>query len=245
MQAYLDDYALRVTQDRYGSQSLAPEQEAKIREIADEMNISEPVIIRRMNRETLHAFGYYNAFAYFPQVINCIPISNQPFLFVSEGFFKDLTPEEQRFLVGHELIHIREHHVRYSTLLYVLFVIFLFSFVFWLNKKRIIPFIDSQERFKNQTYFRTIVVSLLFYISLAIPNLCHLAYRRHIEWVADEQSLLALNSFEGGLKLFDRWQKDFKMPLHSPYYGLLADHPSCYERKMYCLNLQKKSKELV
>lgn len=241
----LDFYALKMVQDRYGTQPLAPEQEAKIRHIAQEMNIVEPIIIRKMNHQTLRTFGYYNAFACFAQFMNSIPLSNKPFMFVSEGFFKDLSPEEQRFLIGHELIHIKEHHTQYSTFLYWFFVIILFLGVFWLHKKRIIPIIDSREVFKNQRHFRTVFVSLLFYISLVIPNLCHLAYRRHIEWVADEQSLLSLQSYEGGLKLFDRWQNDFKLPLHNHFYGLLADHPSCYERKMYCLHLKNKSKDLL
>lgn len=242
---FLDGYAIRLTQDRFGSQSLAPEQEAKIRQIAQEMNILEPIIIRRMSRQALLMMGYHNAFAYFPQFLNCIPISNQPFLFFSEGFFEDLSPEEQRFLIGHELTHIKEHHFQYLNLMWLFVVISLLLMVWWLKRNWMTHIVCSLVPLNYQPYAIVGCASLLVYMSLLIPNLCSMAYRRHSEWVADETSLNVLNSHDGALKLFEKWQKDFKMPDYYPYYGLLATHPDLKERKIYCLNLKNKSEEII
>lgn len=242
---YLNEYAVRVTQEQFGSRSLEPEQEEKIRRIVDEVKITESIIIRKMNHQALCTIGYHNAFAYFPQFLNCIPLSNQPFLFFSEGFFEDLSPEEQQFLIGHELTHVKEHHFQYLNLMWLFGVILLLLIVWWLKRNWLTSFIGNRVPFNYQFYAMVGCVSLLSYMSLVIPNLCSMAYRRHSEWVADETSLNMLNSHDGALKLFERWQKDFKMPDHYPFYGLFATHPDIKERKTHCLNLKNKSKEIV
>ena len=111
---YLNDYAIQAAEEQFGSQHLAPAQEEKILSIAHEMGITEPFTIRKMNRFAIAFGGYHNAFAYFPALLHFIPLSNKPFLFISEGFFEDLTLDEQRFLIGHELTHIQENHTLYS-----------------------------------------------------------------------------------------------------------------------------------
>ena len=66
-------------------------------------------------------------------------------------------------------------------------------------------------------------------------------YRRHIEWEADYKSLEILKSYDGGIKLMERWQQDYKIPADNVFLGLFADHPSCSERKMYCLECKNKA----
>lgn len=240
---YLDDYVLKSSQEKFGTRNLAPEREEKIRQIALEMKIDTPFIIRKMNQAALLALGYHNAFCYFPALFNSIPISNIPFLFVSEGFFEDLSEGEQRFIIGHELVHIREHHVQYLNLV-MLIAGLLLLIGCWYITKLIMPFkVYIPSRY--HTFFSRGTSCILFYSCLVIPNLCGLAYRRHIERVADYESLTMLKSYDGACKLIDRWQKEFNLPLHNPYYGLFSDHPSCQERITYCLNLKNELKDNV
>jgi len=84
---YIDAYARHITEQQFGSESLPVEHEDMIRGIAQEMDVCEPIEIRKMNSRALVLFGYYNAFAYFPQLYNYIPFGSKPFLFISQGFF--------------------------------------------------------------------------------------------------------------------------------------------------------------
>jgi len=232
----LDNYAINTMTDCYGKTNLKPEYEATILAIAHEMGISEPIVIRKMSSIALQKFGYYNAFVAFALLFDVIPYSNQPFMFVSEGFFEDLSPEEQRFLIGHELIHIRERHTMFVNLVKVLFTIIL-----------LLPWYCAvlyfRRRFAERTILMVICVYLLLCVVLVIPKLATFNYLRYMEKIADCESLKLLNTHEGCLKLLKRWETDFKMAHHHDYYGILADHPSNYERKCYCLELQKESKK--
>ena len=78
----LDSYAQQIAEQQFGSMVLTPEYEEKIVAIAQEMKVTEPFIIRKMNYQALSLFGYYNAFTYFPLLFNCIPIGNQAFFLV-------------------------------------------------------------------------------------------------------------------------------------------------------------------
>lgn len=227
--------------DYYGSHHISAQYEDMIYDIARKMNINESFEIRKMNHQALQLFGYYNAFAYFPQLFNCIPCSNKSFLFVSQGFFEDLTLEEQRFLIGHELIHIKEHHTKYLNL--ILYIIsFLFLLAWWI----ITSYISKLFKRFEKNYFnhiRIVFSGIVLCICITIPRLIECAYRRHLEWQADRISLDLLDTYNGGIRLMDRWQEEFKVPLHNTD-GLFADHPSCFERKMYCINL-KNTKENI
>ena len=236
----LDAYAQRIAEQQFGSMLLAPEHEEKIVALAQEMKVTEPIIIRKMHSRALLLFGYYNAFAYFPLLFNCIPIGNQAFLFISEGFFEDLSPEEQRFLIGHEMVHIKEHHTQYLNLvLYTLF--FMLLFLWWFaNKYK--GKIFTSYRTKYHTSVSAFVSLILFGLCLVIPKLVGLTYRRYIEREADCVSLAILKSYDGGIKLIERWQKEFGMPMHNQNWALFSDHPSCHERKMYCMNIKNNSK---
>ena len=236
----LDAYAQRIAERQFGSMLLAPKNEKKIVALAQEMKVTEPIFIRKMNYRALSLFGYYNAFAYFPLLFGCIPIGSQAFLFISEGFFEDLLPEEQRFLIGHEMVHIKEHHTQYLNLvLYILF--FMLLFLWWFTNKYISK-IFTNYRSKYHTFTSYFVSLILFGLCLVITDLVEFSYRRHIEREADCVSISILNSYDGGIKLMDRWQQEFGVPMHNPNWGLFSNHPSCHERKMYCINIKNNNK---
>lgn len=225
----IQSYAISSTEELLGGRLLVPAQEQKIREIAQKMGIIQTVNIRKMNAQALQQFGYHNAFAYFPQFFNIFPIGNQAFMYISEGFFEDLSLEEQEFLIGHELVHIKEEHTKYALTISLALLILITGGVWLLRRK--------------YSFLRYWTVTLGLWIMLMWAlNFGQLAYRRHIERVADMQSLECLGTHNGLLKIVERWLREFKMPLYHDYYGIFADHPSVAERKAYCLELQQKHK---
>lgn len=223
----IDLYSLNSVQNAFGALRLAPEQEEKIKKIAEQMGVFEPMVIRKMNSVATTTFGYGNAFVTYPCLLNLMPLSDIPFLYVSEGFFEDLSSEEQIFLIGHELTHLKERHARHLHLVAFLLFWLVMGIALFSLKKYLVA-----SRHLNMAIF-------IFFLANAFGcNLAVQAYRRYIEKEADRQSLTILESYDGCIKLVDRWQREWSMPSHNPYFGLLADHPSCVERKMYCLELK-------
>jgi Zn-dependent protease with chaperone function len=229
---HLDTYAISMVEKQFGSKQLAPVQEAKIVALAEEMGITDKIVIRKMNTSALQTFGYYNAFAYTAQFANFIPISNQPFIFVSAGFLEDLTDAEQRFLIGHELIHAKYRHLQFANITRYLILILIMMFLLWIPPR--VRFIFGRNKVLGSVFF----IGLLYFM-LSVLGLSNLAYRRHVEWVADKESIALLDTSNGCIEFLDRCQNKFKMPKHNKYDGWLADHPSPYERQQYCLRLQK------
>lgn len=236
-QALID--AIQTAQMTFGSMSLHAEQEQFVRSIADEIGVKRKLIIRKMNQNALVQFGYHNAFAYTPQMFFLFPLKSVSFLFISEGFFEDLTPEEQRFLIGHEMIHIFHGHLDYLILCVLLLFISL-VFISWQFRKRIKLIIQRKISHRYQTHMMGFVTFLLFCACNIGSSGAALAYRRYIEKEADCVSMQLLNSYDGCMKLTQRWHKECKLDLHNPYFGLTSDHPSCSERQAYCLELQNK-----
>jgi Zn-dependent protease with chaperone function len=237
----LSSYATRNAEQLFGATPLAPAQEEKIRSIAQEMEITQPFTVKRMNQQALATFGYHNAFAHIPLIWNFFPTRSTPILFISEGFFEDLSPEEQRFLIGHELVHIQERHTEYLPLAQLTLLLLLIVLWGLLRKK----FLLHLTQAKNSYYDIAlgIILGLLLVIFLNIPNLAALDYRRHIEWEADRISLQALNSYDGCIRFMDRLECEYHVPSHNPYFGLISDHPSCSERKNYCIIHRNMPKE--
>lgn len=237
----LNRYVSQKTEKTFGALPLSVGQEEKIRAIASEVGVTQPFKIRKMNQMAMMTFGYHNAFVYFPLLFSCIPTNSSPYLFISEGFLEDLSPQEQRFLIGHEMVHIKEKHTLYLNLLLYLLLALLFLLSYLLIKK----VHNIVQIMQHKKYILGAFCSIVGLICFSIPTLIALAYRRHIEKVADCQSLQVLKTYEGCTKIIARWEKEFNLPAHNPYFGLLSDHPSCEERKSYCLHLQNNSKDVV
>ena len=108
-----------------------------------------------------------------------------------------------------------------------------------------VPYIKTKIPQSYQKLAITLPAIVLTYASLLGPGLSNLAYRRHIERIADEQSLTKLTSYDGCMALLRRWQKDFSLPSENPYFGFFSDHPSCNERKLLCNNLKTTHEERI
>lgn len=238
---YWHTFIAERTQQEYGSKMVDAEHEAFIRAIAQEMQITQPFEIRFMNTAALQKFGYYNAFAYSPDLWNIIPLDTQQFLFISQGFFEDLSAQEQRFLIGHELAHIHYRHALYINLLCLLLAILTFMSIMCLGKALKIPtgVLSMRETFSKPMLVLVIAATV---IGLSC-RMMQLAYRRFVERQADVYALTHLHAHEGLMKIADRWQDTFKVPDTTSYWGLFADHPSHSERKEYCKHHQLTIKE--
>lgn len=232
---HLDAYAISMTHQAFGAQPLSEQQEGLIRSVADKMGIDhQRLIIRKMNTIAMRTFGYYNAFAYFPQFFG-LPISTIPFLFVSEGFFEDLTEPEQLFLVGHELTHVKEQHTLGFMLIVILSIMLIFLCIFT-TKNRIKAWTDAScHTHQNIAWIGTLLC--LGFFSLCIVDIGFAYYQRHMEYIADRNSLETLQSYDGCLALLERWDKDFKIEQQNRL-ELFADHPCLAKRKNFCLALQ-------
>lgn len=244
IQEKLNHYLINTAEAYFGSQPLAEKHEKVIKEIAQRMGVTDCVRVRKMNTNAMRLLGYCNAFAYFPKLFLFIPVGIVPFLFVSEGFFEDLAPGEQRFLIGHEMVHIKERHLHYfSGLLFI--VVLLLLWFLWFIKNHVRNFIYQKVPVRHAGAIRYLVMGLLTVVCLLIPELLESVYRKKIERDADYQSLIILNSYEGCLSLMHRWQKEFKMNEKNSYSGFFATHPSLQERTAYCQELYFKNKGLL
>lgn len=242
---YLSSHAQKTMEQMYGSVPLSPIYEAKIRAVATELGVEDPIIMRKMNSSALMAFGYHNAFAAFPLFGNILPLVDTPFLFVSEGFFEDLSEQEQLFLIGHELTHIKEHHTQYIQLILILTILALCTLWWVYVRKKTEAMVATHIPAPYQKASLFMIGFLSVWMCAVAPQLMSFWYRRHIERVADHQSLTLLHSYDGGVQLMDRWVKDYKLPSVNPYGGILADHPSCFERRTYCLERKNHSTKEV
>lgn len=227
VQKKIQSHAITRTEHMFGGQRLPEVHELKIRQLAAKLGVTQLIHIRRMNPTALQLLGYHNAFAYHPHLGNILPIGNDAFVYISEGFFEDLSPEEQEFLIGHELVHIKHEHVKYVNLIYL--VLFALSVIgVW---------------YLRRTYtfgkFAAIGLAMLLLFSL---RLGYYYYLRQIERDADLHSLQQLGTHAGMLQIIDRWVREYKMPVYQDYSGLFADHPCVSERRAYCLESQQNYK---
>jgi len=144
---YLEKYAIDNLYESLGSLPVSKEIEEKINHIAKEMNFTQDVAIKKMNTYAMRIMGYHNAFACYPTLFFTFAF-DKPHLYISEGFFEDLSLEEQRFLIGHELAHIQEHHLLYLNL--ILAVITILLLIFWW----FVVIIYSRKFILNTGYFQ-------------------------------------------------------------------------------------------
>lgn len=235
------------TQQIFGSMPLPAEQEAAIRTIATEMGIKRNIIIRKMNQQALAQFGYHNAVAYNPMFYGIIPISSTSFMFISEDFFEELTAAEQRFLIGHEMAHIKHADLQYMPIAMLLLFIMLVALAIPLKNRCYLVIERHTKNSRLHFCAKGITLYLLLIFCFLTCFGISRAYRRYIEKEADITSLKLLASYDGLSQLIERWQNEFKVSEHNPYFGLIADHPSCAERKAYCCELQNQQnrKDLV
>lgn len=229
--AYFAPYAEKGLEESKGSTLLDQKYEEEIRSIAKEVGLTTPFHIRRMNRRALLTWGYHNAFVQYATFFG-IPVG-VPYLFASQGLFEDISPEERRFLIGHELMHIKLGHIPSAlTLSYVLnlFLALIFLILFFNFGNNNLKSLGSRK-YLNFKFISP--KTLLFLVLVIASDAISIAYRRYNEWDADCNSVKCLASADGGLRLINRWQIEFNLPEHNSWCGIFSSHPSCAERRKY------------
>ncbi len=233
----VENYTIQSIEQCYGNQKMEAKYEQFVYQIVRKMGISENISIRKMNYFALQFYGYHNACAVHPTFLCLFPIIAKPYIFISHGFFEDLPEDEQMYIIGHELAHIRERHVCYLPLVVILVrLVLLATWCFIL-----IYYICSAKAYMNlsvsiQQYVSTLTTLIFIAVMLYVTNLGSLAYRRSIEWDADIKAVSELKCHHGAIALFERWEKIYKLPKNNGYRDLFSDHPSITDRIEYCKN---------
>lgn len=197
---------------QYGTEPLEPEHEAFIRGIIQELGITKKIIIRKMSRLGIALYRRKNACALFDR-----------YLFVGESFFKELSEEEKRFLIGHELAHLMRNHILIRSV-----VFFSLLFISGIISAALALKLQSTYRLSRTTSIITGILAFAFFNR--IGNIGNMMLSRHQEKEADFISVSRLQSSQGGITFLT------KASAHDPYdYSkwstrLLASHPSPQER---------------
>jgi Zn-dependent protease with chaperone function len=230
----VENYAISNLYESCGKKPVSSNIEEKITGIAQKMALSEKIVICKMNVQSMQIWGYYNAFACYPSLFFGLITFNKPHLFISEGFFEDLLPEEQLFIIGHELAHIQQHHLVHFTLFMALIEL-LFLVLWWFVLVRYIKKFVTRFKLRYQKKLMYVLSIISLFLCLLISGLIELSYQRQHEREADHKALQILKCHNGALSVIERWCNDFKIPLINNYGGIFSDHPSSLERKNYCL----------
>lgn len=238
MKTTIENYATTRLCQSLGNLPPSQKIEEKITALARTMGVTEKIIIKKMNPVAMRIYGYHNAFACYPTLLFGAITFNKPHMFISEGFFEDLLPEEQCFIIGHELAHIQKHHILYLSPFMGLFELLMLIF-WWLVLVTYIKILAQRFNPAHQKTIRFTLITTSLIMCLGIPTMLELAYRRRIEREADIICVQALHCADGALKAFARWGRECKLPLHNNYYGIFSDHPSHFERKNYCLTCRQ------
>ncbi|HJZ23591.1 MAG TPA: M48 family metallopeptidase [Candidatus Babeliales bacterium] len=208
--------------DQFGVESLPDEKVSFIRGIAKELGVTQKFEIRKMNSHAMRTFGLYNALAYFDR-----------YLFVSEHFFDKLDFHEQRFLIGHELMHIKQccayRHFSLFCGLASFNLVFLISTI-----------ILGQQKNKKLA----LLSGTINLVGLMILQPLVRAHARMLEKEADLYSAKILGEVQGGISFLEKFSTLTKdHPLQGQYdYSswfkrIFASHPSFPERQKYLKNI--------
>lgn len=173
----IDSYAQKL-----GTEPLSCEHETFVRAIAQEMGIAKPIKFRYMNYAALNTFGLYNACAYLDS-----------YVFISKYFFEKLSKEEQRFVIGHELAHIKQHWGKINLPLIYLGIG--------------IPYCSAAGTWyvsHHCSYADKIIRSLaIFIVTSLMAQLSRACILRYCEYDADKTSAHLLNNVQDGISFIN------------------------------------------
>jgi Zn-dependent protease with chaperone function len=252
VQRFLERRTIAYIEDQFGSDSIPTDQETKIRQIAKIMGVTDEMRIRKMNDNALVIFDYHNALFIPSNLWGFLPLVDIPCIYVSTGFLEDLSSEEQQFLIGHELIHLRDRHTRFLGLLYYLFIFAVIFVTFFIMQSFIKLYSKLLKRFTQPIelhYFlqalQACIITIFFFTAILLPELGVSLYRRHLERCADLQSVALINSHHGGIAFLNRCIKEWGHCAEWNWWqACILHHPSHTERKKYILAHQQKNIDL-
>ncbi len=211
--------------EELGYTEVSPENEQFIRDIQKEIGLeNQRIRIKRMSKLATRLFGRENAFA---------TLGNN--LFISEDWFNTLSQEEKRFLVGHELAHLKKRHPLK---------------MYGINIGRLLLSICIAEALKKRLSSTGLIPNMLREGLLVLNNLillldiCYLS--RKCEYEADDIAARELNNPDGGIVFFERLIKEVRDPesrfaikriFSRLYKKLFSTHPEFEERIDHMRNI--------
>lgn len=199
-----------------GTLKLKPEDEKFVRDIIDELGMSQDIRVYKGGSVFNKTFGENNACA----ISGC----NQ-YIFIGEKLLTQLTDEEKRFLIGHELMHLYHDHLEkreylnlasYASVLASTAAVYKFRKTYDAENSnspiKTLVFDESKKNigFTKMSWNR----ELLYKTSLLLPAIVstgnHLlsmyVYRKQ-ESEADRDSVKKLNCANGGIAFLERAKK--------------------------------------
>ncbi len=194
--AMLQNFMFDLTAGWLGVKPVSPEVEQEVRAILDEMNMSDwGVRLKRLSKLAMFVgMTDHNAFA-----VSLYGIRN---IYISEDWYKQLSPEQRRFLIGHEAAHLKYYHTDVNFLFWlVIDLLSLLEFLHYLSgrfgkifncKFKLIP--DKIGTLKSR--LRELSIFFIF------KNV----FMRIFEVHADFAAATELGEYDGGIALM----KEFK-----------------------------------
>ncbi|MEX2437687.1 MAG: M48 family metalloprotease [Candidatus Babeliales bacterium] len=212
----------------FGTQPLSKKHQRLVKSLMHKMNISKPIDMRLANWQTKALWGRNNALAMYDH-----------YLFISDSFFNELSKKEQRFLIGHELSHIKFNHNSKQLSVLILLIMLVF-FVY----KHIYAFLRTRI---SRRIIRIPIGLFCFWALLVGRQVIYATLSRVCERQADKESALCLHCPEGGIAFFNRLEKTAQFPqkknrLQKALSPWVATHPSNKER-IECLKDFKINKD--
>ncbi len=212
----------------YGTQPLAKDQREFVESIMQEMGIRKPIDMRMANWRAKAIWGRNNAIAIYDR-----------YLFISDSFFDELTKEEQRFLIGHELSHIKFYHNSKQLSIWILLLILVFFLYGKINKILRPPISRRIIRIPVGLFCLWMLLIGRQMISATLSRVC--------ERQADMESVRCLDCPKGGIKFIERLEQvNHIVPRKNQFQKVMAPwiatHPSNQERIDY-LNDYKTNKD--
>lgn len=213
-----------------------------IRDIIQELGMSQDIKVFKMSSEEIKKYGRNNAF-----------VTDKKEMYISEDFFNELNNEEKRFLVGHELMHLKLEHAQKRNLQLfmsslVLYFVGHFS-EYYIKKNYGDRYFNGKIRSKKEIYIHNLKSGLISLASGlgfgAISTSILLFFNRKRELEADRESVLKLKCFDGGINFFKKMKKEIESSFsESPtiykfLFSITSTHPDHKTRIKQIKNLKK------
>lgn len=207
---------------------LDPAMEALVKEVIAELNIpnGDQIRIRRMSRLGILMKGKKNAFI--------VDIPGLPkYMFISEKFFRKLSKEEQKAIIGHELIHLKHRHGAKKIAMGLggtLTILGSAILAYHLIVK------DNLDNYYISTLFNESIG-----LAFILFGLGQTALSRTYEYQADEEAVKALGCYDGAIGLLEKLKKHedkiinelpavIQQQIKAPINKAFATHPETSDR---------------
>jgi Zn-dependent protease with chaperone function len=209
-----DNFQFRVL----GSKDLSPELQKKIDKILIQLGLHGKIQVKQMSDFAIQQLGAHNALA----TANAI--------FINEETFKTLTYEEQCFLIGHEVGHVKNKDILYGVAYSLLGAVIVQKSLKHIPLKISKPFADP--------------------VCWLSALLTRMAYQRYAEKEADRHAIEKLNCHDGAILWNARFtiadevlDDSFPSRIKAFVGWLFSTHPTQQERIAFAAELKNETQK--